>query len=122
MKEPVGGKFPYNDSLAAVNDFYRFYLVEGAGHCSPGECNTSFPQTNFPVMIDWVKNGIDPVTLNATGPSSCATNYLANDQLCSWLLRPVYENNGTKKVCEFPSEAAFNTWIYGLNAFPIYVY
>ncbi|KAL1892605.1 hypothetical protein Sste5346_006890 [Sporothrix stenoceras] len=112
----------YNDSLAAVNDFYRFYLVEGAGHCSPGECNTPFPQTNFPIMIDWVENGIDPVTLNATVLSSCATNYLANDQLCSWPLRPVYVNNGTEKVCEFSSEEAFNTWIYDLNAFPIYVY
>ncbi|CAK7203601.1 hypothetical protein SEUCBS139899_006338 [Sporothrix eucalyptigena] len=112
----------YNDSLAAVNEFYRFYLVEGAGHCSPGQCNTPFPQTNFPVMIEWVEQGIDPVTLNATVVSSCATDYLANDQLCSWPLRPVYHNNGTEKTCEFPDEAAFNTWIYDLNAFPMYVY
>ncbi|CAK7215356.1 hypothetical protein SBRCBS47491_002456 [Sporothrix bragantina] len=125
VRKTMYPKLSYNDSLAAVNDFYRFYLVEGAGHCSPSQCNTPFPQTNLPVMIEWVEQGVEPVTLNATVIQSCATDYGANDQLCSWPLRPVYStnsNNVTSKTCEFPSEAAFNSWIYDLDAFPIYVY
>ncbi|CAK7242203.1 MAG: hypothetical protein STHCBS139747_003683 [Sporothrix thermara] len=112
----------YNESLAELNDFYRFFLVEGAGHCTPGACETPFPQTNLPVMINWVERGIEPATLNATIISSCAADAGANAQICQWPLRPVYSNNGTSKACEFPSDEALASWTYDLDAFPITVY
>lgn len=114
----------YNDSVTELNNFYRLYLVDGAAHCTPDttQCNGAFPQTNLPVMIDWVENGIEPVTLNATVINTCATNYGSNAQICSWPLRPTWINNGTQKICEFPSQESLDTWSYDLNAFPMYVY
>jgi tannase len=78
----------FNDSQTALGDWYRLFLVPGAGHCSTNEYepNGPFPQTNLAVMIDWVENGVQPTTLNAT--------YLAgvdegqNAQICAWPLRP----------------------------------
>ncbi|KAJ6014981.1 hypothetical protein N7540_009572 [Penicillium herquei] len=114
----------YAESVNALNSWYRLYLVDGAAHCSPDQtqCNGAFPQTNFPVMIDWVEKGIEPVTLNATVLNTCSADYGSNSQICSWPLRPIWEKNGTRKICEFPNQASLDTWFYDLNAFPMYVY
>lgn len=113
----------YNESVAELNKWYRLYLVPGAGHCTPSaQCNASFPQTNLPVMIDWVENGIEPVTLNATYVNSCSSRFSEADNICSWPLRPVWNGNNTATECVYPSQSAFDTWQYDLTAFdkPVY--
>ena len=71
---PVQGSMQYYDSvvramgsLERVQNFYRFYVVPGAGHQSPN--GTSNPAANPPVfpptriyelLVDWVENGVAP--------------------------------------------------------------
>ena len=111
----------YNDSTAALNDWYRLFLVPGAAHCSPNNLqpNGPFPQTDLAVLIDWVERNITPTTLNAT--------YLAgqsqggNAQICAWPLRPTWSNNGTS-MSSLYDQASIDTWHYDLDAFRIPVY
>ena len=113
----------YNESVSELNKWYRLYLIPGAGHCTPSaQCDGSFPQTNLPVMIDWVENGIEPVTLNATYVNSCSSRYGEADKICSWPLRPIWSGNNTATECVYPSPSAFDTWQYNLTAFdkPVY--
>lgn len=107
------------DGAAAMADWYRLFLVPGAGHCGPNvyEPNGPYPQTNLQVMINWVEQGVAPATLNAThlaGP-----DLGKNAQICQWPLRPLW-TNGTQS-CVFDKKS-YNTWIYTLGAFdyPIY--
>ena len=55
----------YNDSSAALNSWYRLFLVPGMAHCAPDAShpNGPMPQTNLAVLIDWVEKGIEPATL-----------------------------------------------------------
>ncbi|MCB2074685.1 MAG: tannase/feruloyl esterase family alpha/beta hydrolase [Novosphingobium sp.] len=60
----------------AVHEFYRLYLVPGAGHGSPnGSSNPGAnpPQMGFqlyPLLVEWVENGKAPgaITLNTPSP------------------------------------------------------
>ncbi|RAH87736.1 tannase and feruloyl esterase [Aspergillus japonicus CBS 114.51] len=111
----------YNDSIAALGDWYRLFLVPGAAHCelNPYEANGPFPQTNIGVMIDWVENGVFPTTLNAThlaGPSLGA-----NAQLCAFPLRPLWTNNGSSMECVY-DQASIDTWHYDLDAWSLPLY
>ena len=59
----------FNDSSNALGDWYHLFLVLGAAPCSSSNAlqpNGPFPQTNLAVLIDWVKNGATPNTLNVT--------------------------------------------------------
>jgi hypothetical protein len=58
----------FNESTAALNDWYKLFLVPGAAHCAPNpdQPNGPFPQTNLAILIDWVEKGVEPITLNAT--------------------------------------------------------
>lgn len=111
----------YNESVAAVNKFYRLYLIPGAAHCSTNslEANGPFPQTNLAVMIDWVENGIDPVTLNATHLAGTFEGQSA--QICSWPLRPMWSNNGTTMACEY-DQASIDSWMYDMDAYDLPLY
>lgn len=110
-----------NESSEALNEFYRLYLVPGAAHCATNseQPNGPFPQTNLAVMIDWVENGIEPVTLNATVLSGDYEGQTA--ELCSWPLRPLWTNNGTTMDCVF-DQASYDTWIYDFDAYPLPLY
>lgn len=110
----------YNDSASALSDWYRLFLVPGMAHCSPNplQPNAPYPQSNLPVLIDWVENDIEPVTLNAThlaGP-----DVGQGDQVCGWPLRPLYSPDGTMK-CVY-DQKSIDTWHYDLNAFKVPVY
>lgn len=111
----------YNESVAAVNKFYRLYLVPGAAHCAtnPLEANGPFPTTNLAVMIDWVENGVDPVTLNATHLAGTFKGQSA--QICSWPLRPMWSNNGTTMTCEY-DQASIDSWLYDMDAYDLPLY
>ncbi|OJJ45207.1 hypothetical protein ASPZODRAFT_160137 [Penicilliopsis zonata CBS 506.65] len=112
----------YNASVAAMNDWYRLYTVPGAAHCATNDLqpNGPFPQTNMQVMIDWVENGIEPVTLNATFLTG---DYLGeNTQLCSWPLRP-YWNDNTSLIpdCVY-DQASIDTFMYKFDAYKLPLY
>ncbi|KAG4439177.1 hypothetical protein IFR05_005330 [Cadophora sp. M221] len=105
----------YNESVAALNDWYRLYLVPGAAHCSPdaAQPNGPFPQTNLAVVIEWVENGVVPVTLNATHLTGESVG--SNAQICAWPLRPLW-GNGTMG-CEY-DQSSIDSWLYTLDAWP----
>jgi tannase len=103
-----------HDSITAMNDWYRLFLVPGAAHCATNDLqpNGPFPQTNFAVMIDWVENGIEPTTLNATVLQGVDEG--ASKQICGWPLRPFWTND--TMVCEY-DQASIDSWIYTLDSF-----
>ncbi|OJJ42197.1 hypothetical protein ASPZODRAFT_125919 [Penicilliopsis zonata CBS 506.65] len=111
----------YNESIEALNDWYRLFIVPGAAHCSTNDLmpNGPFPRTNLATLIDWVENGVEPVTLNATVMSG---DYEGEQwQLCAWPLRPIWSQNGTVMDCEY-DQASINTWLWDFDAFPITVW
>ncbi|KAI9694812.1 MAG: hypothetical protein M1822_000428 [Bathelium mastoideum] len=111
----------YNESTAALNDWYRLFLVPGAAHCSPNtlQPNGPFPQTNLAVLIDWVENGVTPMTLNATVLQGQHEG--EKQQICAWPLRPLWTNNGTAMQCEY-DQASIDTWLYDFDAIKLPVY
>lgn len=63
--------------VAAVQSFFKLYLVPGGGHMSPH--GTANPQANPPavargqfyrLMVDWVENGVEPGPIEIASPSS----------------------------------------------------
>lgn len=113
-----------NASTAALNKWYRLFLVPGAGHCGPNtlQPNGPYPQTNMAVMVKWVEENVVPTTLNATvlqGP-----NKGQNEQICAWPLRPLW-TNGTSSECSMRcvhDQASIDSWSYNLTAFKMPVY
>lgn len=111
----------FNDSAAALNDWYRLFLVPGAAHCGPNTAmpNGPFPQTNLAVLIDWVEKGIMPTTLNAT---ILQGDYIGeNQQICAWPLRPFWSSNTSDPECVY-DQASIDSWIYDFDAFKMPVY
>lgn len=111
----------YNESNAALNEWYKLYLVPGAAHCAVNalQPNGPFPQTNLQVMIDWVEKGVEPVTLNATVLQG--DHIGENRQICQWPLRPYWPNNGTEMECVY-DQTSIDSWHYDLDAIKVPVY
>jgi tannase len=111
----------YNESAAALNEWYRLFLVPGAAHCAPNtlQPNGPFPQTNLAVLIEWVENGTLPTTLNAT--YLAGKNLGENAQICAWPLRPFWSNNGTTMECQY-DQASIDTWHYNMDAYKLPLY
>ncbi|KAG6364758.1 hypothetical protein INS49_006362 [Diaporthe citri] len=111
----------YNESIEAMNDFYKLFLVPGGAHCNynPYEPNGPWPQTNLALLIDWVENGNEPLTLNATILQG--ENLGQSQQICAWPLRPLWANNGTSLECVY-DQSSIDSWKYDLDAFPMPVY
>lgn len=110
----------YNESVAALNDWYRLYLIPGAAHCDVNSLqpNGPFPNTNMAVMIDWVENDVTPVTLNATYPSGIYEGESAD--ICSWPLRPYWSDNSTMN-CVY-DQPSIDTWMYDFTAYNMPLY
>jgi tannase len=110
----------YNASTAKLNDWYRLFLVPGAGHCGANSLqpNGPFPQMNLAVMIDWVENDVVPTTLNATVLQG---DYVGrNEQICAWPLRPYWADNETI-TCQY-DQASIDTWMYDFDAYKMPLY
>lgn len=104
----------YNASVAALDDYYRLFLVPGGAHCgaNTNEPNGGWPATTLQTVIAWVENGTAPDTLdNAAGTI---------DTLCKWPLRPLWDAEGAL-TCEY-DQASIDSWIYDIDAFPFYIY
>lgn len=121
VREIMYPNLGYNESIAALGSWYRLFLVPGAAHCSVNalQPNGPFPQTNLAVLIDWVEQGVEPVTLNGTILQG--EHIGDNQQMCAWPLRPLWTNNGTKMDCVY-DQPSIDSWIYDLNAFDVPVF
>lgn len=110
----------YNDSITAINDWYRFYIVPGAAHCTTNtlQPNGPFPDTNLGVMIQWVEQGIVPTTLNATILQGDYEGQ--NEQICSFPLRPLWTDNSTL-TCVY-DQASIDAWTYSFPAYKLPLY
>ncbi|KAK5123967.1 hypothetical protein LTR85_002164 [Meristemomyces frigidus] len=122
VRKVMYGDLSYNASNAALNEWYKLYLVPGAAHCSPNtlQPNGPFPQTNLAVMIDWVEKGLEPVTLNATVLQG--EHLGENRQICQWPLRPQWTSNATVEPECVYDQASIDSWHYDLDAIKLPVY
>ncbi|CAJ2502241.1 Uu.00g096350.m01.CDS01 [Anthostomella pinea] len=110
------------DSLAAMNDWYRLYLVPGADHCKR---NTLQPDGPYPVgivyaVIDWVEFGEAPAVLNATINSGPYEGEVQG--LCSWPNRPLWQSGDNSTFDCVTDTASEDTWAYTFPAFKLPVY
>lgn len=104
----------FNESTAKLAEWYKLYLIPDAAHWGPNTQQPNGPwcQTNLAVMIDWVENGVEPTTLNAT--------YLAGDQLgqnvqiCQWPLRLIKSDDGTVTNCKYDQQS-IDSWTYAFS-------
>ncbi|KAI1140257.1 tannase [Hypoxylon sp. FL0543] len=104
----------------ALQDWYQFYLVPGAGHCGANALQPGpFPQDNMAVMIDWVENGVRPSRLNATVSSGARAG--ETQMLCQWPARPLWRGNSSDFSC-VDDEASVESWTYSFPAFKVPVY
>jgi hypothetical protein len=65
--------------------------------------NGPWPQTNLAAIIDWVENGKQPVTLNAT--VLYGENEGESQQLCAWPLRRLWKNKGKTMECVYDQKS-----------------
>lgn len=110
-----------SDSAAqkALEEWYQFYLVPGAGHCGTNSLQPGpYPQNNMEIMIDWVENGNQPSRLNATVSSG---DYEGETQmLCQWPTRPLWTSESSFKCVNH--KKSIESWTYDFAAFKIPVY
>lgn len=69
-------------------------------------------------MIEWVENGIVPVTLNAMHLARSSVGQ--NAQICAWPLRPLWGADGGME-CVY-DQALIDSWFYDLDSFTLPVY
>ncbi|KAJ3348576.1 hypothetical protein HDU83_001258 [Entophlyctis luteolus] len=114
VRQILFSNMTFNASVAAMDDFYRLYLIPGGAHCSTNteQPNGGWPQTTLQTMIEWVENGVAPDTLNST--SNINT-------VCRWPLRPLWTDDGATFNCVY-DQAGIDSFIYDLNAYKIPVY
>ncbi|KAF9027527.1 tannase [Hymenopellis radicata] len=111
----------YNESVEALGDWYRFFLVPGAAHCGVNSLQPGpYPQSNMDTIIAWVEQGVVPERLNASVSSG---SYAGETQmLCNWPLRPKWSDNSTSEFdCVYDQESIDN-WTYDFDAFKLPVY
>ncbi|EGX95270.1 tannase, putative [Cordyceps militaris CM01] len=104
----------YNASVAAMDDFYRLFLVPGGAHCgtNPLQPNGQWPQTTLETVIEWVESKAAPETLDTKGTIN---------SICRWPLRPLWSGNATTPDCVY-DQASIDTWMYDFDAYstPLY--
>jgi tannase len=103
----------FNQSVAKMDDFYRMYLVPGAGHCGTNSAQpgSPWPQTSLQTVIDWVEKGAAPDKLSAVGDI---------DTICRWPLRPLWNDKGVLK-CVY-DQPSIDSWVYDLDAWNTTIY
>ncbi|OJJ42198.1 hypothetical protein ASPZODRAFT_137430 [Penicilliopsis zonata CBS 506.65] len=106
----------FNESSAALADWYRLYLIPGAAHCAinPYQPDGPWPMTQLLTLIQWVEDGVVPVTLNGT----ISTTDEQMD-ICAWPLRPLWVNSTLECVYD---QASIDTWMYTFPAYDMPVY
>lgn len=101
--------FPNSTGYTEINEFYRFFLVPGAAHCSinPYQPNGPFPQQALNQLIQWVEEGVAPAYLNGTTEAGASTQ----DKICLWPTRPQWTSGVMSCVNEtVPFIHPLNGW------------
>lgn len=114
-------KKSYKEGAAALNDWYRLYLIPGAAHCNTNSLqpNGPYPRTTLTDLIRWVEDGVTPITLSATIQGEADGE---SQPLCAYPERPLWINNGTDLICVYPDQESINVWQYEFDAFNMPVY
>ncbi|KAI1473361.1 tannase-domain-containing protein [Daldinia eschscholtzii] len=104
----------YDESIAAMDEFYRLYIVPGGSHCGSNrdQPGGGWPATTLQTVIKWAEDGVAPETLDNAGDINV---------LCKWPLRPLWSNNGTQFDCVYDSKSTAS-WTYTFDAFKYPVY
>ncbi|KAI1656003.1 feruloyl esterase-like protein B precursor [Daldinia decipiens] len=104
----------YDESVSAMDDFYRLYLVPGGSHCGSNQNQPGggWPATTLQTVIEWAEKGVAPDTLDNTGDINV---------LCKWPLRPLWSGNGSHFDCVSDSIST-ESWTYTFDAFKYPVY
>ncbi|MCJ1445285.1 MAG: hypothetical protein MMC23_005790 [Stictis urceolatum] len=112
----------YNESVEALGEWYKLFLVPGAAHCAtnPLQANGPWPQTNLEAMIDWVERGVEPVVLNATHLAGESKGQEAS--ICAWPLRPFWTGAGNGTMECVYDQTSIDNWNYDFDgvALPVY--
>lgn len=103
----------------ALQEWYRLYLVPGAGHCAPSatQPNGPFPQTVLGSVIDWVEYGIVPHRLNATVLAGNTSD--VHQTICTWPKRPKWTDGEMDCVSD---DVALEQFYPALDSVPFPVY
>ncbi|KAI9148746.1 Tannase [Paramyrothecium foliicola] len=104
------------DGSAAVNDFYRLFLVPGGAHCGSNskQPKGGWPQTTLQTVIEWVENGVVPERLNNTGGTASS--------LCAWPLRPLWKKGSDSEPACVMDRKSLATWQYNFDAYKLPLY
>jgi feruloyl esterase len=105
------------NSLAATQDFFRYYLVPGMGHCSsitggPGVGDFGQPYSPYVPkdqahdmllkLVDWVENRNAPDSVIATRYADPAGTTVAMERpICSYPKVPTYQGGDATKASSF---------------------
>jgi tannase len=120
VREIMYGSLSDEESLAALEDWYQFYLVPGAGHCGVNSLQPGpYPQNNMDIMIDWVENGVKPTRLNATVSTGDYSGEI--QMLCQWPARPLWQGNSSSFEC-VNDQPSIESWTYTFPAFKLPVF
>lgn len=105
----------YRDGAAALDDFYRLFLIPGVGHCATNdyEPNAPWPQYTLQSVIEWVEEGKAPATLAGSADIDAT--------MCRWPTRPLWTDNAKKFQCVYDQDSV-NSFTYDLDAFSLPVY
>lgn len=111
----------YAEGEAALSEFYKLFLIPGAGHCSPNADNGPFPQTIIGSIIEWVEQDVEPKTLNATILQGSEIGTQQN--ICAFPYRPMWNGNATEQPeCVWPEQKALDAWYPVLDSITLNVY
>ncbi|KAI5369135.1 putative tannase/feruloyl esterase, alpha/Beta hydrolase [Septoria linicola] len=111
----------FAESVEKMNEFYRLYLVPGAGHCHQSTEGGSWPLTALGSVIEWVENDVVPTRLNSTVVAGDEEGEVR--RLCSFPYRPMWQGNGTAEFeCVMAEQEALDTWFPVLDSIPINAY
>ncbi|KZP23964.1 tannase and feruloyl esterase, partial [Athelia psychrophila] len=107
--------FPNASGYDEIHDFYRFFLVPGAAHCSVNSYQPDgpFPQYALQQLISWVEDNIAPAYLNGSKEDGSSSQ----DKICLWPARPSWDENGAFSCVDDGNTA--EEFIHPLNGWKV---
>ena len=78
-----------------VQEFYRLFFAPGLGHCYGGA--GPYPGSTFAALKDWVENGIEPETLEATRKTD--KGEIRKRPLCPYPKKQYYDSEKGNFYC-----------------------
>ncbi|KAK9415535.1 putative Tannase [Seiridium unicorne] len=117
VRQPMYPDLSVTDGYAQLIEFYRFYLVPGAGHCGRNQSqpNGPFPSAIIGSVIDWGENGNAPDQLPAVTTSGVSEGF------CLWSTRPLWSECSDEKECVLDQES-YEPWLPKPKSVPVPVW